>query len=169
MRRRRFRFTIGQLIKLIAVSAVLFAVTRTPFWPLALAIGVVLAGFAIDRTKGGWCLVDASLAGAIEFAVLGFAIYFSHSLLIEWRTLDLGELLIVIFVGGVVGTVFVMVAGYWALTMVKLLGRLARTLVDLLGGLDRGRLLRDELLGPIVWLRFEDRGLQHSKAGGLST
>ena len=53
----RFRFTIGQLIKLIAASAVGFAVLPTHYWlpimAIVLATGLCLVGFTIERAQDG--------------------------------------------------------------------------------------------------------------------
>jgi hypothetical protein len=65
MRLPRFRFTLGQLIKLIACLAILFAVLRAPLGPFILVIGFILAGFAIDRARGG-----AGFRGGILASVL---------------------------------------------------------------------------------------------------
>ena len=48
-----FQFTLKQLVALIVALAIVFALLRAPFGPLLLAIGVVLAGFAVDRARGG--------------------------------------------------------------------------------------------------------------------
>ena len=48
-----FQFTLKQLIALIVAMAIVFALLRAPFGPLLLAIGITLAGFAIDRRSVG--------------------------------------------------------------------------------------------------------------------
>ncbi len=49
----RYQFTLRQLIKLVALAAVFFALFRTPAWPFVVAVGLALPGFAIDRARGG--------------------------------------------------------------------------------------------------------------------
>ena len=75
MRLPRFRFTLRQLIKLVAVSAVVFALIRTPAWPFILAFGLILPGFTIDRARGGRGILGATLAGMIGFVGTGMVFY----------------------------------------------------------------------------------------------
>jgi hypothetical protein len=70
----RCRFTLGQLIKAIAALAVVLAVIRTPFWPFLPAIGIVLAGFTIDRAGGGTGIGGATMAGFASFVAFGLVI-----------------------------------------------------------------------------------------------
>lgn len=79
MRVPRFRFTLGQLIKLIAVLAIFFARLRTPAWPLIRAIVPIIPGFAIGWAKGGSGLLGSMPAGAIGGLGLGIVILaYSH-------------------------------------------------------------------------------------------
>lgn len=60
-----FQFTLKQLCALIVALAIVFALLRAPFGPLLLAIGITLAGFAVDRASGG-----SGLRGGILSCVL---------------------------------------------------------------------------------------------------
>jgi hypothetical protein len=112
MRPRRFRFTIGQLITLIAVSAVLSAVLRTPFWPLLPAIGIVLGGFTVDRATGGRGVEGATAAGLVGFAVFGplIAVSWDRSITTElgWP----GILILSLLIFSPMGIVFGFVVGF---------------------------------------------------------
>jgi hypothetical protein len=66
-----FRFTLGQLAKLIAGLAIFFVLLRPAGWPWTLAIGLMLLGFAVDRAWGGPGIVGSMLAGAIALLGLG--------------------------------------------------------------------------------------------------
>ncbi len=155
----RFRFTIGQLIKLIAASAVGFAVLRTPYWPpvlaVVLAIGPCFVGFAIERAQGGPGIHGATFAGAIGFAGLGLIIYAAMVLAVGGRAFDLGDML----------------------AMVLCLRRRWRGLRGgrrVLGLHDHPPLQQSaqketatgRIASPIVWRGFEDRSLEHPQAGG---
>jgi hypothetical protein len=71
---RRFRFTLGLMVELIAVCAVLFALIRTPATPLILIIGAVVSGFIIDRIKGGTGIGGGALSGCPAFVSLGIVL-----------------------------------------------------------------------------------------------
>jgi hypothetical protein len=71
MRLPSFRFTIGQLIALIAALAMFLAVLRAPMGPLILVIGITLAGFAIDRSRGGAGFRGGSLASILAHLGVG--------------------------------------------------------------------------------------------------
>jgi hypothetical protein len=75
VRRPAWRFTIGQLVKLIAALAVIFALIRTPIWPLAPAIGIALGGFAVGRAGGGTGILGATVAGVVGFATFGLVVF----------------------------------------------------------------------------------------------
>jgi hypothetical protein len=113
MKPTRFRFTIGQVIALIIESAVLFAALRTPFWPAVLAIQVVLAGFAVDRAKGGNGIYGAMIAGAIGLPVSLLAIVGSLHF-VDLKRVDIPGFLFILLGGAVVGGSCGMVVGYWA-------------------------------------------------------
>lgn len=66
MRLSRFQFTIRRLILLVAICAVAFALLRTPFGFLVIAIVMVLPGFLIHRSRGG----DGILGGALSTALV---------------------------------------------------------------------------------------------------
>jgi hypothetical protein len=118
MRFPRIRFTIGQLIGLVAALAVLFAVLRTPFWPLIPTVAMVLFGFRRDRARGGDGLGGAIIAGII--ALPGFFVVVDfHE--IKNELLGYGEIgpvgvgLSILMVGvlGVIFGLFVGSVAYW--------------------------------------------------------
>ncbi len=123
MRTLRLRFTLGQHITLIAVLAVLFASLRTPFWPLILALGLILGGFAIDRSRGGLGIDGAMMAGVIGFPAIGVVIYIVFLILDRFPHFSLSE-----FVAFVLGLAFVgwslgVVLGCWSLMILRAINR----------------------------------------------
>lgn len=70
----RFRFTIRQLIALIAICAVVFALLRTPFGFLVIAFGSVLPGFLIERARGGAGILGGALSACFIVCAGGLAI-----------------------------------------------------------------------------------------------
>jgi hypothetical protein len=69
------RFTIGELLKLIACCAVALAMFRTPAAPLVVILLAVLPGFVIDRSAGNTGIAGAALSCALGFLGLGTALY----------------------------------------------------------------------------------------------
>jgi hypothetical protein len=156
MRPPRFRFTLGQLLTLVAVSAVAFAMVRTPFWPLLLAIGPVMPGFAIDRARGGPGIIGAMLGGAITFIVFGVAL-FAYDLLSHRSITYVGPApYFILLVFGLIGLAYGTVVGSVAFGIMLLLGRAVRPVLE----------PPTESVGPIVWRGFEDRGIPHPRGGG---
>lgn len=156
MRRSRFRFTIGQLIVLIAASAIAFAVLRTPFWPFVVAIAPVMPGFAIDRARGGTGVLGAMLAGAITFFVIGGSLFAYDLLYYRSIAYDSPAPYFILLVFVAVGFAYGTVVGSVAFGVMLLLGRPVRPVAE----------PPTEPLGPIVWRGFEDRRLLHPQAGG---
>jgi hypothetical protein len=152
MRLRRYRFAIGQLLKSIAILAVLFAVLRTPFWPLVLAIGLVLTGFTVDRTRGGHGINGGMIARGIGFPVIVFAGGISILLFARPKDLDLPGFLVLIFGGAVVGWSVGAVVGCWACMIVNSFGGPARA--------------RPALGESIGWIDKHESDYQHSRDEG---
>ncbi len=73
---RRFRFTIQQLIKLVAICAVSFDILRTPAAPFFVIIVFILIGFDFERAKGGTVFFGGTLGGGI--VCLSFEIFSGH-------------------------------------------------------------------------------------------
>ena len=155
----RFRFTIGQLITLIAASAVCFAVLPNYYWlpvvALVLAIGLCLVGFTIERAQGGPGIHGATFAGAIGFAGLGFLFYAAVHLAVGWRAFNLGDMLNTVLFCGVVGGACGVVVGSWACMIVRLYSRVVR-----------GRTPQEASLWPFVWCSFEDCTPEPAPVGG---
>jgi hypothetical protein len=61
----RVRFTIRSLLKVTACCAALLAVLRTPMAPFVLIMLFIVAGFVIDRTRGGSGIAGAALFGGL--------------------------------------------------------------------------------------------------------
>jgi hypothetical protein len=159
MRPPRFRFTIGQLVKLVAVSALAFATLRTPLWPMVLAIGPIMPGFTLDRARGGPGIVGSMLAGAITFVVFGMAVLAYDYCTVRVIAYDSPApfFILLAFVAG--GFAYGSVVGCLAFGIMLLRGQAVRPGPEPLS----------EPLGPIVWRGFEDRGLPHPQAGGSRT
>jgi len=153
---RRFRFTIGQLIKLVAVSALAFATLRTPIWPIILAIGPIMPGFSLDRARGGLGILGSMLAGVITFVVFGIAFLAYDYCSVRMIAYDSPAPFFIVLAFGVGGLAYGAVVGCLAFGIMLLLGHAVRP-VD-------GPPI--ESLGPIVWRGFEDRCLEHPQAGG---
>jgi hypothetical protein len=156
MRLHRFRFTIRQLIKLVAVSALTFATLRTPIWPVALAIGLIMPGFSIDRARGGLGIIGSMLAGVITFVVFGIALlaYDYYSVRVVAYNSPAPYFILLAF--GIGGLAYGSVVGCLAFGIMLLRGQAVRPVDG----------PSTESLGPIVWRGFEDCGIEHSHAGG---
>jgi hypothetical protein len=157
MRFPRFRFTLGQLIKVIACLAFFFALMRTPAGPLILAIVPVVPGFAIDRARGGLGIVGAMLAGLIESLAFGvvllvYVYIFEHRRLIAF---DSPTPIVILLAFGVAGLGWGTLVGLLAWGVLSLLGRPVRPVPP-----------PTDMIGPIAWRGFGDRGLEHPRAGG---
>jgi hypothetical protein len=135
---RRFRFTIRQMIKLIALCAFCFAVLRTPFAPLIVAIGGVLPGFILSRANGGTGIRGGTLCGCLVFITYGIGTWILDSHPSE-ATLPL---FVFLLLAGAIWGAFVSILLYCAIRVTKPLYQ---------------KPLRGEACGPIVWLGFDDR------------
>lgn len=105
-----FRFTLGQLLTMIAGLAVFLTVIRMPLGSLFVVIGLVYAGFAIDRVRGGSGFRGGVLAGTLSRLALGVYQLASHQFLFEDPSaLTFGStllgLIFCILIGGVWGVV----------------------------------------------------------------
>jgi hypothetical protein len=156
MQSRRFRFTIGQLIKLVAVSALAFATLRTPIWPIILAIGPIMPGFSIDRARGGPGILGSMLAGVITFVIFGGAVLVYDYYTVRMIAYDSPAPFFILLAFGVGGLAYGTVVGCLAFGIMLLLGHAVRPVDG----------PPTELLGPIVWRGFEDRAIPHPQAGG---
>jgi hypothetical protein len=151
----RCRFTLGQLLKLIAASAVALAVIRTPFWPLLPAVGIALAAFSVDRASGGTGIEGATMAGLASFAAFGPLILPLVDRSIVFEVGGLGIVVISLLLLSPMGLVFGFVVGFSAFWVLYVRDDIRRTAARI-QGVDR----------PEAGHGFEDRGLQHPQAGG---
>ena len=77
------RFTLGQLLKLIAVPSVFLALLRLPFGPLTVVIALVVGGFAIDRARGGAGFRGGVLTSVLVHLAIGLIGRATHEFLFE--------------------------------------------------------------------------------------
>jgi hypothetical protein len=75
MQPSRIQFTLGQLMGLILICALVFAALSTPFAIFVLAIGIVVPGFLYDRFRGGAGIVGGMVSAALVLVALGIAAY----------------------------------------------------------------------------------------------
>jgi hypothetical protein len=157
MRVPRFRVTLGQLVKLIAVLAIFFALLRTPAWPLILAIVPIIPGYAIDRAKGGPGLIGSMLAGAIEGLGVGIVTLLSSHLFYRSSSgfPDLFWLLVGAAYLSMIGLAWGVCVGTWLFMIALLLG--------LRPGADPSPA---EPIGRTILRDLEDRELRPHQARG---
>ncbi len=70
----RVQFTVGRLLRLIICCAIVFALLRTPFWPLVLTFCLVLLGFLVHRSRGGNGIAGGTFAGCLTVGGFGIAV-----------------------------------------------------------------------------------------------
>jgi len=140
----RYQFTLRQLIKLVALAAVCFAIFRTPAWPILVAVGLVLPGFAIDRARGGAGLLGAILAGMIGFVGIGIT-FFVYARLVRHQPYDDLPLLFPVLVFfGLMGLIWGFFVGVWTGLIVFLIHRRSGPEPS-----------QSESCGPIYWRDLE--------------
>jgi hypothetical protein len=61
----RSQFTLGELMGLVALCAVGFALLTTPIAPLGAGVLVVVPGFVLGRIKGGTGIIGGSASGCL--------------------------------------------------------------------------------------------------------
>jgi hypothetical protein len=143
-RRPRLRFTIRQLIGLIAICAVAFALLRTPFEFLVVAFGFVVPGFLIGRARGG----DGVIGGAISASLIAGGLTLAGSTLVfalgpsDVRTLSNAFQLV--FVGPIAVSLIAFVLGTVLSTFLYMIFKLLQPLLE--------RPLQDGSIGSIRWL-----------------
>ncbi len=80
MKHPRLQFTIGQLVRLVAIAAFTCFMIREGFW-LVVAVSVGVApGFVLDRAWGGSGILGSALAGLLGFGAFGVASFFYQHL-----------------------------------------------------------------------------------------
>jgi uncharacterized PurR-regulated membrane protein YhhQ (DUF165 family) len=140
----RLRFTIRQLIGLIAICAVVFALLRTPFGFVIVPFGFVVPGFLIERARGG----DGVMGGAISASLicggltlagtsLAFALGPFHERTL-WNAFGL------VFVGSIAVSLMAFVLGGVLSTFLYAIFKLLQTLF--------AKPFQDESIGSIRWL-----------------
>ena len=75
VRLRRLQFKLRQLMVLVLVCAVVFALLTTPAVVLVVAVGIVIPGFLIDRLRGYSGVVGGMVSAALAPMGLGIAVY----------------------------------------------------------------------------------------------
>lgn len=73
MKRPRFQFTIRRLVQLVALAAFGCYLLRVGSWALVVAWLVTLAGFVLDRARGGSGILGSMMVGLLGGGMLGFA------------------------------------------------------------------------------------------------
>jgi hypothetical protein len=94
MPNRRFQFRVGQLLKLIVLCALVFALVRTPFAPLVVMVCIVLPGFIIGRRNGGNGILGGTVAGCLAGGIAAVAILFVLAFSRDAQKGDLGVALL---------------------------------------------------------------------------
>jgi hypothetical protein len=155
MKVHRLRFTIGQGITLIAVLAVFFASLRTPFWPLVLALGLILGGFEVDRSRGELGIDGAMIAGVIGSPSIGFVIYGVFHVLDGFQHFSLAEFVVFLSQLAFGGWCLGFVVGCWSFMI-----------LCAFNGVPGPSAPGDETPGPIVWRGPEDGKYPPRPAGG---
>ncbi|MGP0064615.1 MAG: hypothetical protein ACLQGP_13585 [Isosphaeraceae bacterium] len=145
MARFRLQFKLRQLIKLVALAAVIFALFRTFAGLFVLAIGLLLAGFVIDLARGGKGVLGSMLAGMLGFFGFGAVAFVYDRLFVgkpdDWIISPYALLLSLSLAGLILGVIF----GICAWLLVILTSRLGHPY-------PRHR----ESCGPIYWRSFDD-------------
>ena len=139
----RLRFTIRQLIGLIAICGVACAVLRTPVGFVALAFGFVVPGFLIERASGG----DGVIGGALSASLIAGGLAMAGSALFLWIRPDLSVLVSCVsfvFASLVIGFFLGVVLGSILYAILKL----TRTLLE--------SPYQDESNRSIRWRRLSD-------------
>jgi hypothetical protein len=141
MSRPRFQFTLGQLVKLIFVCALVLPSLRTPGGAMVLAlIGLVLPGYILDRIKGGTGIGGGILCGCLTFVGYGLISYIDAYLFRD-PTVVIGDPLLIL-------PLFLVAGLLWgAAVSIALHFIVAKT--------NRTH-LTDDSCGPIVWRRLDD-------------
>lgn len=154
MARSRYQFRLHQLIKLVALTAIAFAILRSSGWPLILGVVLVIPGFAIDRARGGVGIVGSIVAGMVGCFGVGMVVFVREWLVSrpssDGPMLTFGLLILLTLTGLIWGASF----GVWAWLIVNLAHSIRP---------DPGR---DKSSGPIDWRSFEDPTIPHAAAGG---
>jgi hypothetical protein len=91
---RRFQFGLAQLVKLVVLCALVFALLRTPFAPLVVMVCVVLPGFLIGRSNGGNGILGGTAAGCLAGGIAAVAILIVLAFSRDAQNRDLGVALL---------------------------------------------------------------------------
>jgi hypothetical protein len=144
----RIQFTLGQLLGVVVVCAIVFAALSTPFAIFVVAIGIVAPGFIIDRFRGGTGIVGGMISASIVLVGLGIAGYTYFYLNPDPEILAyLGPPPLTLFMLGTAGVAW---------------GALAGTVMDVIIIIKNSYKIEhpiiDESCPLIVWLPDETRG-----------
>lgn len=143
----RVQYTLGQLMGLIAVCAVVFAALATPVAILVAALGIVVPGFVVDRLRGGAGIVGGMISASASVVGIGIAAYAYSYFKPDPTMLDyLGPPILTLPILGVAG-------GGW--------GALAGSIIDVAivvaNSYRAENPMIEEPSGEIVWLLDEVR------------
>jgi hypothetical protein len=148
MRPPRFRFTIWQLIGLIAICAVVCAVLRTPLGFAIMPFGFVAPGLLIGRARGG----DGVIAGAVSASLIAGGLTLAGSALAfvmgPSRVRTLPEAFSMVLVSSIAVSFVAFVLGVVLSSLLYAILKLIQTLLE--------RPFQDESNGTIRWRRLDD-------------
>ncbi len=146
-RKSRIQFTLGQLMGLVLVCALVFAALLTPFAIFVVALGIVVPGFFIDRYRGGAGVIGGMISASAILVGFALAAYTYFYLNPNPEILSyLGPPVLTLPMVGVAGAVW---------------GALAGTLIDVGLRIKKSYRTGDSLLEEsspaIIWLPDETR------------
>jgi hypothetical protein len=137
---QKARFTIRQLMALVATSGIFFALLRVFDAGLVIATGVVVLGFLIERWRKGSGILGGTIAGGTLFLGFGIAHYVWAHIFPEPEVIDL--------VGPILTLPILLVYGLiWGAMISSALYLILQRTKRFLGP----RPLKDDSCGPIVW------------------
>jgi hypothetical protein len=144
VRLTRIRLTLGQLVKLIALCALVLAMLRTSAAPWIVLLGAILPGFLIGRAKGGTGIEGGTLSGCLVSAGFGIVICAYFYLYPEPGVFLVGGPVFFIANLSVIGTISGALVSAALCGMIKM----ARPFYQ--------KPLTDDACGRIVWRRLDD-------------
>ncbi len=72
MRPPRSQFTLGELMGLVALCAMGFALLTTSVAPLGVGVLVIIPGFVLERARGGTGIIGGMISGCVLPALVSF-------------------------------------------------------------------------------------------------
>jgi hypothetical protein len=148
MQTPRFGFTIRQLLALIAICAVVFALLRTPVGFLVIAVASVLPGFLIQRARGGEGILGGALSAALTACLLVCAAALLFFVSIEGpRAPRLGELVVAVLFSLFPASLLAFLLGWIFSCMIYAMMKRTQAMLK--------RPLLEKSLGQMQWIRLQ--------------